>query len=101
LSELPTSTQLRSAEKALRRAVEAAMMLRDVIDAAIRALDIRGGDADLEDGGDSEYSLGAPDPVVAASTSTIAVLSQEKWSAGAQDADREAEHDGREPDDEV
>jgi hypothetical protein len=92
---------MRSAEKALRLAAEAAMMLRDVIDAAIRALDIRAGDADLEDGGDSEPSLGAPDPILPAPGPALAVGSQEQWGAGANDADRESEHDGREPEDEI
>jgi hypothetical protein len=62
VSELPTKSDLLSTERALRRAAEAAMMLRDVIDAAIRALDIRAGDADLEESdADTEHDGREPE----------------------------------------
>lgn len=62
MSELPTKEELRATERALRRAAEAALMLREVIDAAIRALDIRAGDADMEDSdADTEHDGREPE----------------------------------------
>lgn len=65
MSELPTKEELRATERALRRAAEAALMLREVIDAAIRALDIRAGDADMEDSdADTEHDGREPEDEV-------------------------------------
>lgn len=62
MSQLPTKEELRATERALRRAAEAALMLREVIDAAIRALDIRAGDADMEDSdADTEHDGREPE----------------------------------------
>lgn len=65
MSQLPTKEELRATERALRRAAEAALMLREVIDAAIRALDIRAGDADMEDSdADTEHDGREPEDEV-------------------------------------
>jgi hypothetical protein len=87
----------------LARAVDAALMLQELIASLIDRLDRQSTDPDTEDGGDDEASLGATNPTFPSLLSKPADwslsqnLTQTRWSLGGNE-DREQEHDGRELD---